>query len=76
VTNSSDLAAIKCKNATISVQMGAGLGYSIPQPVVSAINFILQKLNIGAISGSGGSETYQTLYKNSESEPNTKGCAL
>ncbi len=54
VTNGSDLGIVKCRGATFDMDLGYGIGYSIPQPVASAINFFLRALNLGQIKASGG----------------------
>jgi hypothetical protein len=49
---------ITCKQGTLSMGVGAGVGYQIPEPVTRAINSILRALNIREeIKGSGGLET-------------------
>jgi hypothetical protein len=76
VTNTAAEAAVPCKFGTLNVQMGVGLGYSLPQVVTDAINFILGALNIKAIDSSGGVEHFETIIKAGESEPNTAGCKV
>lgn len=49
---------LTCKQATLTMALGAGVGYVIPQPVTNAINSILRALNIREqIQGSGGFDT-------------------
>jgi hypothetical protein len=49
---------LTCKQGTLSMGVGAGVGYRIPEPVTGAINSILRALNIREeIKGSGGLET-------------------
>jgi len=63
------LAPILCHGAELSVAMKVGVGYSLPQPLTSAINSILQALNVKAISGSGGVGHEETLIHKAESMP-------
>lgn len=50
--------ALTCKQATLSMGVGAGVGYRIPEPVTGAINSILRALNVREqIQGSGGLQT-------------------
>ena len=56
--NGSNLGIIICKQETLDMYAGAGVGYRIPQPVTDAINSILRALNIREkLVGSGGIET-------------------
>ena len=58
VTNGSAAGIVGCKQGTLSMGVGAGVGYRIPQPVTGAINSILRALNIREeIQGAGGIET-------------------
>lgn len=58
VTRGSSIGIIICKQATLSMGVGAGVGYMIPEPVTRAINSILRALNIREeIKSSGGLET-------------------
>jgi hypothetical protein len=58
ITNGSSLGIVHCKQATVSMGVGAGVGYRIPQPVTGAINSILRALNIREeIQGAGGIQT-------------------
>jgi hypothetical protein len=45
-----------CNFAGFTMLVGTGVGYVLPQPVVSVINAILEALNIGKIRGEGGFE--------------------
>lgn len=56
VTNGSDLGIVKCKGATLDLDMAFGIGYVMPQPVVKVINFFLRSLNLGEIKPSGGTD--------------------
>ena len=76
ITNTAAEAAVACKFGTLNVQMGVGVGYSLPQVVTDAINFILSKLNIKAINSSDGSEHFETIINGGESQPNTAGCKV
>jgi hypothetical protein len=56
---------ITCKQATLSMGVGAGVGYRIPEPVTGAINSILRALNIREeIQGSGGLQTDPVIIVN------------
>jgi hypothetical protein len=58
VTNGSSAGAVICKQGTLSMGVGAGVGYRIPQPVTGAINSILRALNIREeIQEAGGIQT-------------------
>jgi hypothetical protein len=51
-------AATVCKQESVSMGVGAGVGYRIPQPVTDAINAVLRALQIREeIKGFGGIET-------------------
>jgi len=50
-----------CRAASLDVGIAVGIGYSIPQPVTNAINFILRNLNLRAIDGTGGLEHRESL---------------
>ena len=56
---------LTCKQGTLSMGVGAGVGYRIPQPVTGAINSILRALNIREeIQGSGGLQTDPVIIVN------------
>lgn len=57
VTNGSDLGIVKCKGATLNIDMGRGIGYVIPTAVVKVINAFLRALNVGQIQATGGTGT-------------------
>ncbi len=62
VTRGSDAGILRgptaCKQATLAMGVGAGVGYMIPEPVTGAINSMLRALNIREeIKSSGGLET-------------------
>ena len=76
VTNTAAEAAIPCKYGVVNVQLGVGLGYSLPQVITSAINAILSTLNIKAISSSAAIETFATIINKGLSVPDTHGCAV
>jgi hypothetical protein len=63
------LAPILCHGAELNVAMRVGVGYSLPQPLTSAINSILRALNVKAISGSGGVGHDENLIHKAESIP-------
>ena len=71
----SDLAApIRvCKGATLNIQMAVGVGYSIPQPVTSAINFVLRNLNMTEVQGSGGLEHREDILTKEQYDPPSCG---
>jgi hypothetical protein len=43
-----------CHGGELEVGMNVGVGYSIPQPITSAINAILHALNFSPVDGTGG----------------------
>lgn len=54
--------------------MNAGIGYSIPQPVTKAINFVLHQLNFKPIPSVGGLiSQFTPMISKHESFP--KNCA-
>jgi hypothetical protein len=56
---------LTCKQGTLSMGVGAGVGYRIPEPVTGAINSILRALNIREqIQGSGGLQTDPVIIVN------------
>jgi hypothetical protein len=56
---------LTCKQATLSMGVGAGVGYRIPEPVTGAINSILRALNVREeIQGSGGLQTDPVIIVN------------
>ncbi len=65
---------LNCKQATLTVSLVAGVGYSIPQPVTNAINFILRKLNLSEIKGYGGLDTPAVTLINSTGTAGSKAC--
>jgi len=57
VTRGSNLNAIlvpRCRSSVLDISMKVGIGYSIPQPVTNAINFLLRALNVKTIESEGG----------------------
>jgi len=62
-----------CRSANLDVGVAVGIGYSIPQPVTNAINFILRNLNLRAIEGSGGIEHRESLINQHAAIP--AGCS-
>jgi hypothetical protein len=67
------LAGPPCHAADIDVDLHVGVGYSIPQPVTSAINFILRALNFKQIKSFGGLEHKERLINKHSATP--QGCA-
>jgi hypothetical protein len=62
VTRGSDLGILRgplaCKQATLSMGVGAGVGYMMPEPVTNLINAFLRAINVRKeISSSGGLES-------------------
>ncbi len=54
-------AAVPCQQAQFKIEMGVGLGYSIPLVVAKVINFFLHALRIAPINPSGGPVSWNTL---------------
>jgi hypothetical protein len=67
---------LTCKQATLSMGVGAGVGYMIPEPVTGAINSLLRALNIREeIKSSGGLETKPVIIVNmGRVHPALEGC--
>jgi hypothetical protein len=61
-----------CRGATLDIQMAVGVGYSVPQPVASAINFVLRAMNIKEIQGSSGLEHREKILNKEQYSP--EGC--
>ena len=76
MTNTAAEAAVPCKFGSVNVQLGVGLGYSLPTVITSAINAILSTLNIKAISSSDAIESFETIINKGLSVPDTHGCAV
>ena len=56
---------LTCKQASLSMGVGAGVGYQIPAPVTGAVNALLSALNIREkIQSSGGLETKPAIIVN------------
>ena len=69
VTRGSDAGILSgpmaCRQGTISMGVGAGVGYQMPEPVSGAINSILRALNIKTqIESSGGLQTNPMIIVN------------
>ena len=69
VTRGSDLGILTgplaCKQASLSMGVGAGVGYMMPEPVTSLINSFLRAINIRKeISSSGGLEQDPVIIVN------------
>jgi hypothetical protein len=56
VTDGSDLGIVKCKGATLDLDLGYGIGYVMPEGVVRIINTVLAALNAGQIRSTGGTK--------------------
>ena len=66
---------IPCNQATFTMGVNAGVGYSIPQSIVKAINFILRALNVKPIAGEGGLQAKGTNVVNQTTwEPRSNAC--
>jgi len=74
VTNQSDLAAVHCTGGEFKMQMGVGLGYSIPQRVADIINFFLKAFKVHPIPASAGLEHVETLA--TIAEPSSGPCKI
>jgi hypothetical protein len=77
LTRGSSLGIIMCNQESLSMAVGAGVGYNIPQPVTAAINSILRALNIRQeIQGSGGVQTKpMMIVQKGWYAPAVKACA-
>ncbi len=64
VARGSSLGIVQCRQATLTMYAGAGVGYAMPQPVTNAINAVLRAMNIGEIKASGGLDTKPMLLVN------------
>jgi len=74
-TGATSAMLLNCKQATLTVGLVAGIGYSMPQPVTNVINFFLRKLNLGEIKSYGGIDsTPLEIIKSTGTEPPTKAC--
>lgn len=74
VTQGSSIGLIQCKGGELDSSVTAGVGYSIPQPVTSAINFILRTLNAKEITGHGVLSAGTLPVFHAEQEPTAKIC--
>jgi hypothetical protein len=59
-TKGSSLSPIVCVGGSLDMVMAGGVGYSIPQPITSAINFVLRALNLKQVERTGGLEFART----------------
>jgi hypothetical protein len=81
VTRGSDAGILRgptaCKQATLSMGVGAGVGYMIPEPVTGAINSMLRALNVREeIKSSGGLETKPVIIVDiGRYHPSLQACA-
>ena len=75
ITRGSDLGLVLCKGGSLDMVVGGGVGYSIPQPIVSGINLILRALNLKQIERIGGLEFARTtLIHLTDTKPASKIC--
>lgn len=74
VRHGSSIGIVVCEGAAIDSNLTAGVGYSMPQPVTNAINFILRALNAKPIQGHGGFQAARFNLFHVESEPTAKIC--
>jgi hypothetical protein len=75
VTRFSDTALVVCRRLDLGVQVLAGVGYFIPQPVTNFLNGILRTFNLGEIKGRGGLETDPLpIIKSTSHSPNVPFC--
>jgi hypothetical protein len=64
-----------CRNANITVSIGAGFGYVVPQALVDGINAILRAFNLGALRSEGGVEAgFKKLLESHTVIPPIKSC--
>jgi hypothetical protein len=75
VTNGSNLGIVKCKGATLTVVVGAGVGYQIPKPIADLVNGLLSILNVKHIESSGGPQTKRQIVNISAYTPKKQICA-
>jgi hypothetical protein len=74
-TFGSTIGLVQCRGATLDMKLVGGVGYSIPQPVTDAINFVLRALNVKEISGEGGIHLKPTTMLHREDlTPKVKLC--
>jgi len=75
-TQGSSVGQILCRQETVSIRVGAGVGYSLPEPVTNAINAFLSALHIKEqISGQGGIQSPPALLANQGwYHPAVRGC--
>jgi hypothetical protein len=78
ITRASDIGMLTCRQATLDVNLGAGVGYLIPKAVTDAINFVLRQLNIKyRVDGEGGFSTKPPLkiISTTGAAPQSEACA-
>ena len=77
VSRSSDITA-PCKSATLGIAVVGGVGYLIPKPVTTALNFFLRALKLPEIRGEGGLAIGDplTIVNNTTSVPPNKMCTV
>lgn len=77
VARHSDLDAIaRCVYTGFNLAAGVGVGYVIPQPIVSFINALLRTLNLREIKGDGGLESpdKKMLINANDVRPRSQAC--
>ena len=80
VARGSDLGILQgplaCKQATLAMAVGAGVGYMMPEPVTNLVNSFLRAINIRAeISSSGGLESKPVnIVEIARYHPSLKAC--
>lgn len=67
---------LTCRQATLSMGVGAGVGYQVPEPVAGAINAVLRTLNIQEkLQSAGGFQTKPANIVNiSRYRPSIQAC--
>lgn len=76
VTRHSDLDALaRCIYTGFNLRAGIGVGYVMPQPVVSFINALLRTLNLREIKGDGGLDGPDEMLINANDvTPRSEAC--
>ncbi len=46
-------AMVDCRQATLTMDFSAGVGWTLPKPIVSVVNFLLNALNVAPLLASG-----------------------
>jgi hypothetical protein len=77
VVRGSDLAAplLVCRQANLNMWLGAGIGYRLPQIVVTVVNFVLQAVGSSPITAEGTiAGTRLHLVQKHGFAPNSRAC--